>query len=193
MPYSSNWTKKRQQKQSIFLSRPPSPPLCCNSIATTSTTFFALPCEHLCLLPINNRFEPSYIYVVALRGKGPVLSHVLCSTCPQGLWICLGRHSTPKTQFLARYVDKAGRSFEKLQTTSLHCYTKCIFTLLLSCACLVFACLAATHGRRQNFSRGERFFSSGRGTTKNDLGRGTIFEIQGMGREGVKRFFFFHN
>ncbi len=29
--------------------------------------------------------------------------------------------------------------------------------------------------------------SLGRGTTKNDLGRGTIFIIQGMGREGVKK------
>ncbi len=33
-----------------------------------------------------------------------------------------------------------------------------------------------THGRRRNFSKGERFFLSGRGTTKNDSGRGTFFK-----------------
>ncbi len=53
--------------------------------------------------------------------------------------------------------------------------------------------ILSTHGRRQNFSREVIFFSSGRGTTKNYLGRGTIFEIQGMGREVAKRKIFFHN
>ena len=32
-----------------------------------------------------------------------------------------------------------------------------------------------THGHHKNFSREVRFFSSGRGATKNDLGRGTFF------------------
>ena len=39
----------------------------------------------------------------------------------------------------------------------------------------------------RNFSKGERFFISGRGTNKKDSGRGTIFESQVMGRKGVKK------
>ena len=38
-------------------------------------------------------------------------------------------------------------------------------------------------------ARGKDFFISGRGTNKKDSGRRIIFESQGMGREGVKKFF----
>ncbi len=42
-----------------------------------------------------------------------------------------------------------------------------------------------THGHHQNFS--SKKILSGRGTMKNDLGRGTVFLSQGMGRDGVER------
>ncbi len=54
-----------------------------------------------------------------------------------------------------------------------------------------FFLLLGTHRRRQKISRGAKIFASARGTTKTNLGRGTSFEIQGMGREGEREKFSF--